>query len=554
MSGVENSGTRDEYEQTLTLPDDGVEYRPDEDMEYRPGDEMSSSVKEKADNLSVHSNTPIPIPSPDEISLVRELLFIFFMALAQLFTQAGVSQTINPGSEIAETFNVQDKPGEISWFSASYSLTVGTFILVSGRLGDMYGYKLIYIIGFIWYGVFSLLCGFSGFTSSAVFFDIMRSLQGVGPALVMPNATALIGHYYPPGRKKNWAMCCFGAVAPSGFCFGAIFSGIFTQLVWWPWFFWVHGIVNFIVALMAFFIIPKRIGSRSVKLFDWIGSVTGVSALILINFAFNQGPNVGWDKVYVYVLLIVGFLLIVLFYLSIKKVSTPIVSPDAFRGETGAILGTIAAGWSSFGIWLQYSFEWSKYVDGRKPIMRAVEFIPTAFVGFLAAALTAFLLTRVPSSVVMLMAMVSFLGGIVIMGTRHVGQIYWGQKFVSLLVQCWGMDMSFPAACIILSNSLPRHQQGIAGSLVSTFVNYSISIGLGFAGTVEYYETKNKPVNEETRIYGMRRAFYMGMGLAGLGVVLSLLFLYKQIVLEPRKNRKAEQETQNFDDKLENEA
>ncbi|KAK7687422.1 hypothetical protein QCA50_009288 [Cerrena zonata] len=328
-------------------------------MEYRPGDEMSSSVKEKADNLSVHSNTPIPIPSPDEISLVRELLFIFFMALAQLFTQAGVSQTINPGSEIAETFNVQDKPGEISWFSASYSLTA---------------------------------------------------------------------------------------------------------------------------------------------------------------------------------------------------VSTPIVSADAFRGETGAILGTIAAGWSSFGIWLQYSFEWSKYVDGRKPIMRAVEFIPTAFVGFLAAALTAFLLTRVPSSVVMLMAMVSFLGGIVIMGTRHVGQIYWGQKFVSLLVQCWGMDMSFPAACIILSNSLPRHQQGIAGSLVSTFVNYSISIGLGFAGTVEYYETKNKPVNEETRIYGMRRAFYMGMGLAGLGVVLSLLFLYKQIVLEPRKNRKAEQENQNSDDKLENEA
>ena len=70
--------------------------------------------------------------------------------------------------------------------------------------------------------------------------------------------------------------------------------------------------------------------------------------------------------------------------------------------------------------------------------------------------------------------------------------------------------MSFPAACILLSSSLPRHQQGIAGSLVSTFVNYSISIGLGFAGTVEYYTTKNKEPNLSTSIFGMRNAFRMG--------------------------------------------
>ena len=90
-----------------------------------------------------------------------------------------------------------------------------------------------------------------------------------------------------------------------------------------------------------------------------------------------------------------------------------------------------------------------------------------------------------------------------------------GAKFVSLLIQPIGMDMSFPAACILLSSSLPRHQQGIAGSLVSTFVNYSISIGLGFAGTVEYYTTKNKEPNLSTSIFGMRNAFRMGMGLAG---------------------------------------
>ena len=58
------------------------------------------------------------------------------------------------------------------------------------------------------------------------------------------------------------------------------------------------------------------------------------------------------------------------------------------------------------------------------------------------------------------------------MGTRPVGQIYWTQKFFSLIIQSFGMDMSFPAATIILSNSLPKAQQGIAASLVATFQNY----------------------------------------------------------------------------------
>ena len=119
--------------------------------------------------------------------------------------------------------------------------------------------------------------------------------------------------------------------------------------------------------------------------------------------------------------------------------------------------------------------------------------------------------------------MLAFFTGIVLMGTRSPGQIYWGQKFVSLIVQCFGMDMSFPAGILILTNILPRTQQGLAGSLVSTCVNYSISIGLGIAETVEYYTTKGLDRNIQTQIKGYQNAFYMGMGLAGLGVVLGVV-------------------------------
>ena len=80
----------------------------------------------------------------------------------------------------------------------------------------------------------------------------------------------------------------------------------------------------------------------------------------------------------------------------------------------------------------------------------------------------------------------------------------------------------------------------MAGSLVSTFVNYSISIGLGIAGTVEYYVTKNMEPSLDTTVYGMRRAFQMGYGLAGLGVLIACSFVYIQLV---QRRKEANQES-----------
>lgn len=490
------------------------------------GDNLKATHKE----LDLQSiNSMAASPNHDEISFLREIGFLFLMCLSQLLTQAGVAQTMNTATQISDTFNVSDKPGEISWFSASFSLTVGTFILISGRLGDMYGYKLLYCVGYLWFGVMSLVCGFAGFTTSAVFFDVFRALQGIGPAIMMPNSQALIASYYPPGFKRNLCLGLFGAVAPSGFIVGALFAGIFAQLVWWPWLFWVCGIITISVAVLAIFIIPKNIGIKQHEgSFDYLGSITGVSGLVLINFAWNQGPNIGWDTPYVYILLIVGSLCLVAFYFVEKKVPDPLVPSEALQGDTGFVLICIAAGWSCFGIWLFYTNRVALVVDLDSPILSAVKFIPALMAGLAAALLTTVLLRKIPSAVVICLSMVAFLAGILIMGLRPSNQIYWAQKFVSILVTPFGMDMSFPAAIIILSSSLPKSQQGIAGSLVSTFLNYSISIGLGFAGTVEYYMTKGMEPSLETTIYGYKKAFNMGMGLAGLGVVVGMSFLVKQ--------------------------
>ncbi|KAI5953719.1 hypothetical protein KGF54_003091 [Candida jiufengensis] len=483
-------------------------------------------------------------PNFENISLFRECLFIFFMCMSQLLTQAANSQTMVNAVVLGRAFDVSDKPGVVSWFSAAISLTVGTFILVSGRLGDLYGYKKLYIIGYIWFGVFSLICGFAGFTKSSVFFAIMRGLQGIGPAIMMPNSQALIGSFYPPSTRKNICFALFGATAPNGFIIGALFSAMFTETAWWPWTFWLCGIVSISAAILAYFVIPAHVGSKSSGKFDYGGAITGVTGLILINFAFNQGPNVGWDKVYVYVLLIVGFLFMGAFYFIEQKVEDPLVPPSVLNGDTGFILVIIAAGWSCFGIWLYYMFLWSLKVDGASPVIAAVQNITCGPVGVIAALSTAYMLRKIPSSIVLFIAMIFFLVGIIIMGLRPVHQIYWSQKFVSCLLMPFGMDISFPTGVLILQNHFPRNMQGLAGSLISTFVNYSISIGLGFAGTVEYYTTKDKVPGFDTTVYGYRRAYYMGMGLAGFGLVISSIYIFIQL---QNRRKSLQQESRSLD-------
>lgn len=470
-----------------------------------------------------------PTPPWDVISLPHEIIFVLLLCLAQLFTQASVAQTIATNRAIPDTFGVTS-PGEMSWFSAAYSLTVGTFILVAGRLGDMFGLKRIYVLGMLWYAIGSLLCGVSSYAKSSVFFAVCRALQGIGPAFINPAAVGIIGSYYPMGPRRVFVMCCFGGVAPSGFVVGSVFCGLFTQLAGsWPWVFYAQAIACTVVAGLAAFVFPRNIGAAFAEkqVFDYWGAITGVTGLILFNFAWNQGPVVGWHVPYVYILLIVGIAFILLFLYVERRVAHPLIPPAILRGDTGAILGCIACGWSSFGIWVFYLHQFGFLIEDRTMLNMTARIAVLGLVGIAAGLTTALLLPRVPSSFIMLASTVAFCAGSLLMALRPTNQIYWALMFVSLLCMPFGMDMSFPASTVIISSNLPREQQGVAGSIVNTVVNYSISIGLGIAGTVEYYSTTKLHQSEYRAI---RNSQWTGTGLAGFSIFIALWFVFLQVV------------------------
>lgn len=535
-----------------------------------------------------------PTTTVNELSPTREVFLVCSICLAQLISLAGLAQTVAPLPIIGADFG-EHNPAALSWLPAAFSLTAGTFILPAGRLGDMYGLKRMYIVGFVWYGVFSLIAGMSVYVNFTML-AVCRGLQGIGPAILVPNALALVGKSYRDEsvqQRKHLVMGFFAASAPTGFLFGALFSSLFAQLAWWPWMFWSQAIVCWVGAVFAYLVVPTDAAAPPALVpavvpgkvteglgisdqyrssspdssdsgsdekakvdiepkrmeFDSLGALTGVTGLILVNFAFNDAPRTSWSSPAVLSTLILGSSFLVGFvYIELRIASHPLLPPLNWKALLA--LACISAGWASFGIWMFYWWQLQEVLRGYLPLSAVAQNAAVIPSGLLASLTTGLLLSRVPVSMILLASMLCFVTGMTLLATVPLHQTFWGQTFVSLLTMPWGMDMSFPSTIAIVSQSLPAEHQGTASALVNVVVNYSISMGLGIAGTIIKHTGGTEDVSGAgqpgphgqsglfpggdekktmTLLRGFRAAWDFGIGLDVLGVVIAAAFVASEV-------------------------
>ena len=430
------------------------------DNSIQPAQTIDSSSEHRNNHLTrPHSHLSFTDPQAPRLSLFREIIFVASISSSQLLTQACLAQSITPLYIIGPSLGVFN-PAYLSWMPAAYSLTVGTFILPSGRIGDVFGHRRVFIIGYVWLALSSLLTGFSIYSGS-ILFDILRGLQGIGPALLLPNGIAILGRTYPPGRRKDMVFSIFASTAPSGFLVGALFSALFAQLAWWPWAYFATAVAAMLLAGASIFAIPvapsAQLASETPSLFqrlDGLGTITGVAGLILVNFAWNQGPIVGWSTVYIYVLLILGLGIMAVFFAIENRVPCPLLPLHSLSRDTGFVLGCVAAGWSAFGIWLYYLWQFMEVLRHETPLQATAYFVPVALSGLCAALAAGKLLSKFRPGFVMLISMSAFTAGSIVMATCPVGRVYWAGIFISCLIMPWGMVRYL---CCFLSPFSPFH-------------------------------------------------------------------------------------------------
>jgi len=476
----------------------------------------------------------------------QEAFFIILMGLSQLFSVGGLGNTAFPVQQIGRALNATSN-GQMSWFLAAYSLSGGAVVLVTGRLGDHFGHKYVFIFGWIWMAIWSLV---SGFAHNVVLFDFARAMTGVGNGALVPNSFALLARAFPPfSVKKNIAFAFLGFCAPSGYIFGGLIGAAFAEKVTWRWGYWFWAIGSFILGIVTLFIVPHSVGSPipglSLKQFDYIGTFLGPSGLILFAFAWNQASAVGWQEPYTYALLIVGIVFIVAFAFSQSHVSAPVLPSSLWtRKGFSPVVIAISFGWMSFGIFLYYTTIFILTVRKELPLSAVAEMVPLVIGGLFATASVGIFISKVPAQYIFGVSMFSFFIGNLLMSFANYSENYWAFIFPACLLVVGGPDLSFASSGILISNTVLPEEQGVAGSFISTVVQYSIAIGLGIAATVEAHANKGG----SDIVLGYRGAYWLGIGLAAVAFLVVVLFV-RDHRFDVTKN--AEKEVQSNDGTVE---
>ncbi|RYP93591.1 hypothetical protein DL770_000333 [Monosporascus sp. CRB-9-2] len=401
-----------------------------------------------------------------------------------------------------------------NWVAAA--LTQGTFVLVSGRFGAVYGHKNMLLLGCAALIVFTFACGFCG---DFIAFNVMRALSGIGGAFIMPNAVAMIGITNPPGFARNLSLAFFGASAPIGGYLGGLIVGGFlksTSMVW-------IAIVSLAAAVPLWALLPPEVPVDRNGKIDWIGSFLSLGGLIVFNVVWNQAPAVGWSHPMIIATLVASVILFVGYGVwEHYFASDPIMPLSIFKAPSFTpLILVVLLNFMATGTLLWYTVAWLQEVRHWTPMQFAIGWTPFGVCGVAAAFLAALLVPRMAAQYILAIGTTCMLVSNVLIATMPAQQSYWYQVFPSTAISAFSPDLVYTAAQIIASNSVNRSQQGIAGSLVGSLLLYGNSLGLGFASTIESQIGKRS----SDTVRGYRSALYFAVGICVVALVLDLAFV-----------------------------
>ncbi|MFV0532046.1 MAG: DHA2 family efflux MFS transporter permease subunit [Cumulibacter sp.] len=271
------------------------------------------------------------------------LVIGFFMILVDSTIVSVATDSIMVG--------LQTDLNSVVWVTSAYLLAYVVPLLVSGRLGDQFGPKRIYLFGLVVFTVASALCGYSGTVEMLI---AARVLQGLGAALMTPQTMAVITRTFPP-EKRGKAMALWGSVAGVAMLVGPLAGGVLTQQIGWEWIFFINVPVGVIAFIAAVRLVPTL--QTHAHRFDIPGILLNTIGLFVLTFGLQEGQKHDWGTIVgpisVWSLIITGFVLLAIFvyWQSVNK-AEPLMSLELFRDRnfTLANIGICTMGFAITGL------------------------------------------------------------------------------------------------------------------------------------------------------------------------------------------------------------
>jgi MFS family permease len=254
------------------------------------------------------------------------------------------------------------------WLQTIYMLLYAGFLILGGRLADIFGRKTIYLIGSCLFLASSFAAGFAGNIEQLL---VCRGVQGIGAAFAIPAAIAIITNLYSTETEVNNALGVFGSFAALGFASGLMSGGLVVNILSWKWIFWINVPVILLIILIAIWLLPNSNMRKEQKNTDVLGGALLTTAIIVLTYSIHlvSLPNQKMNALSAFLIFIV---LIFLFFKQEKKHSHPLIDVKIFRDRylrqmnfAGLMLGASFISYVSFlSIFLQEILQYTPAYSG----------------------------------------------------------------------------------------------------------------------------------------------------------------------------------------------
>jgi EmrB/QacA subfamily drug resistance transporter len=266
----------------------------------------------------------------------------------------------------------------LAWVVNAYLLTFGGFLLLGGRVSDLYGRRRVFLVGLVLFTAMSLACGIA---SSQEFLVVARAMQGFGGAIVSVVALSLIMTIFTEPAERAKAMGIFSFVLSGGATAGVLLGGVLTDLFAWNWIFLVNLPVGIAVFVLSLRLLPDDRPEASQRRLDVAGAITVTASVMLGTYAVINGNDNGWTSGATLGLLAGAAALLALFLAVEARISSPLMPLGLFRLRNisvANVVGILLAG-SMFG-WFFLSALYLQLVLGYSPLEVGLAYLPSTLI------------------------------------------------------------------------------------------------------------------------------------------------------------------------------
>jgi EmrB/QacA subfamily drug resistance transporter len=414
----------------------------------------------------------------------------------------------------------------LAWVINGYVLTAGGFLLLGGRLSDMFGRRRLFLAGVLVFGVASVTCGTAVSSSMLV---ASRFVQGTGEALAGPAALGMIPLLFPDNRERMKALGAWGGIAGIAGTLGSVISGALTD-VDWRWIFYI----NIPVVLFALFMVPRVLPesrmAREGHRIDMPGAITATGGLVAVVYGLLEAASHPWGSAQVLLPLLGGVALLVIMVVVEARSPDPLI-PIRFLANRTRVTSNVLSMviWAVFIGYVVLLNWYMQQVLHYSPLRTGLMNLPRGAAIAVGIVVCTRLMPRVGVKPVMAVGFLGSAVGLWLAGSIHVHSSYVGAILPGILVFGVASGLCYPGLINGALHEVTGQDSGLGSGVQNAMQQIGAALGLATLVTVALRYAEHRvhagtlPAVAQTEGYAL--AFRVGAVVLAVAGVLVLLVL-----------------------------